>query len=150
MSDSARPLPDPVHILLAEDNPADVRLLKEMLKRVTFHHVLHEVPDGEEAIGYLRRRGRYSAEPRPDLVLLDLNMPRRDGRSVLREVKGDPDLKRIPVIVLTSSQAEEDIRQAYDAHANCYLHKPNDLAQFESIVKKIEGFWFNAVELPSA
>ena len=143
-----REYPHPLRILLAEDNPADVRLLQEMLKESNVATELHVVPDGEEAIAFLRKRGRYADSPRPHLVLLDLNMPRRDGRSVLREVKADPELKRIPVIVLTTSQAEEDIRQSYDAHANCYVRKPTDYADFQEIFQKFERFWFTAAELP--
>jgi chemotaxis family two-component system response regulator Rcp1 len=144
-----REYPNPLHILLAEDNPADVRLMREMLKESSVRTELHVVPDGEEAVAYLRKRGKYADSPRPTLVLLDLNMPRRDGRSVLREVKADPELKRIPVIVLTTSQSEEDIRQSYDAHANCYVRKPTDFKDLQAIFSKFESFWFTAAELPS-
>jgi chemotaxis family two-component system response regulator Rcp1 len=150
MSAPTRAYPDPLHILLAEDNPADVRLMREMLKESTVRTELHVVPDGEEAVAYLRKRGKYADVPRPSLVLLDLNMPKRDGRSVLKEVKSDPELRRIPIIVLTTSQAEEDIRQSYDAHANCYVRKPTDFADLQEIFRKFEMFWFTAAELPSS
>ncbi len=138
----------PVVILLAEDNPADVRLTQEVLKDSKIVNSLCTVPDGVEAMAFLRRQGKYADAPRPDLILLDLNMPRKDGREVLAEVKGDPDLKRIPVVVLTTSKAEEDIARAYDFNANCYVNKPVDLDQFINIVKLIEGFWLSIVELP--
>ncbi|HEV2519312.1 MAG TPA: response regulator [Thermoplasmata archaeon] len=144
-----REYPAPLHILLAEDNPADVRLMRELLKESTIVTELHVVSDGEEAVAYMRKRGKYVDAPRPNLVLLDLNMPKRDGRSVLREVKADPELKRIPVIVLTTSGAEEDIRQSYDAHANCYVRKPTDFADFQTIFQKFETFWFTAAEIPT-
>ncbi len=107
------------------------------------------VPDGVEALAYLRRQGKYANAPRPNLIFLDLNMPRKDGREVLREVKADTDLRRIPIVVMTSSQAEEDIARAYDHHANCYVRKPIDFAQFHEVVKSIETFWFATVELPT-
>jgi len=138
----------PVHILLAEDNPADVRLIREVLHDSKILNELHPVPDGIEAMAFLRREGKYASAPRPSLVFLDLNMPRMDGREVLRSVKTDPDLRRIPVVIMTSSQAEEDIVRSYDQHANCYVRKPIDFAQFHSVVKTIENFWFTAVELP--
>jgi CheY-like chemotaxis protein len=138
-----------VHILLAEDNPADARLVREVLKESKLRNELHVVPDGVEAMAYLRREGPYRDEPRPSLVFLDLNMPKKDGREVLAEIKADPNFRRIPVVVMTSSQAEEDIGKAYDLHANCYVRKPVDFEQFHRIVKQIESFWFAAVELPS-
>jgi len=143
-STSARP----IHILLAEDNPADVRLTREVMRDSKLLNELHVVTDGVEAMAFLRREGRHTGAPRPSLILLDLNMPRKDGREVLREVKSDPDLRRIPVVVMTSSQAEEDIVRAYDQHANCYIRKPVDFQQFHQVVKQIENFWFAAVELP--
>jgi two-component system, chemotaxis family, response regulator Rcp1 len=143
-TDPARPL----HILLAEDNPADVRLVREVMRESKLLNELHPVPDGVEAMAYLRREGKYAEEPRPSLILLDLNMPKKDGRQVLREIKADPELRRIPVVIMTSSQAEEDIVRAYDEHANCYVRKPVDFGQFHQVVKTIQNFWFAAVELP--
>ncbi len=139
-----------MQILMAEDNPADVRLMQLMLREAEVPSELHSVPDGEEALAYLRHQGKYGDAKRPNLVLLDLNMPKRDGRSVLREVKADPDLRRIPIIVMTSSGAEEDIRQAYDAHANSYVRKSGDLGALKEIVATIERFWFRTAELPRA
>ncbi len=141
--------PLPVHILLAEDNPADVRLIREVMRDSKILNELHVVPDGVEAMAFLRHEGKYDGKPRPNLIFLDLNMPRKDGREVLRELKSDPDLRRIPVVVMTSSQAEEDIVRAYNEHANCYVRKPVDFSQFHQVVKQIENFWFAAVVLPS-
>ncbi|MBC8252864.1 MAG: response regulator [Ardenticatenia bacterium] len=138
----------PVQILLADDNPADVRLTVEALKEGKVRNKLHVVQDGVEAMAFLRQQGKYSDAPRPDVILLDLNMPKKDGREVLAEVKADPDLRRIPVVILTVSQAEEDIVKTYDLHANCYITKPVDLDQFLKVVKSIEGFWLNIVKLP--
>ena len=107
------------------------------------------VPDGVEALAFLRKQGKYATAPRPSLIFLDLNMPRKDGRDVLREVKADPVFRSIPVVVMTSSQAEEDIARAYDQHANCYVRKPIDFAQFHDVVKTLESFWFATVELPT-
>jgi CheY-like chemotaxis protein len=139
----------PVRILIAEDNPADVRLIQEVMRDSKILNEIHAVPDGVEALAFLRREGRYSEVPRPHLIFLDLNMPKKDGREVLAEIKADPNFRRIPVVVMTSSQAEEDIGKAYDLHANCYVRKPVDFEQFHRIVKQIESFWFAAVELPS-
>jgi chemotaxis family two-component system response regulator Rcp1 len=139
-----------VHILMAEDNAADVRLIREVMKDSKILNELHAVADGVEAMAFLHREGKYANAVRPSLILLDLNMPRKDGREVLKEVKADPNLRRIPVVIMTSSQAEEDIVKAYDEHANCYVRKPVDFEQFHQVVKMIENFWFTAVELPGA
>lgn len=133
---------------MAEDNPADVRLIQEVLRDSKVLNELHVVRDGVQAMQFLRREPPYAEAPRPNLIFLDLNMPRKDGREVLAEVKADPDLRRIPVVVMTSSQAEEDIARAYDQHANCYVRKPVDFDQFHKVVREIENFWFRAVELP--
>ena len=138
----------PVEILLVEDNPGDVRLTREALREGKVRNNLHVAPDGVEAIAFLRREGEYAGAVRPDLILLDLNLPRKDGREVLEEIKADRSLRNIPVVVLTSSQAEQDIVRAYDLHANCYVTKPVDLDQFINVVKSIEDFWFTIVKLP--
>ncbi len=138
----------PIEILLVEDNPGDVRLTEEAMREAKMRNRLHVVEDGVEAMAFLRREGRFADAPRPDLILLDLNLPRKDGRAVLAEVKADPDLKRIPVVVLTTSQAEEDVIRAYDLHANCYVTKPVDFDQFMTIVKQIDQFWVKVVTLP--
>jgi len=138
----------PVEILLVEDNPGDVRLTREALREAKVRNNLSVAPDGVEALAYLRKEGQYADAVRPDLILLDLNLPRKDGREVLEEVKADPALRHIPVVVLTSSQAEQDILRAYDLHANCYVTKPVDLDQFITVVKSIEDFWFTIVKLP--
>ena len=138
----------PVEILLAEDNRGDARLAKEALKDAKVLNNLHVVEDGVEAMAFLRQEGKYADVPRPDVILLDLNMPRKDGREVLAEVKADEDLRRIPVVILTVSQAEEDILKTYDLHANCYVTKPLDLNQFIKVVKAIEDFWLTIVKLP--
>ena len=142
------PLGKEIEILLVEDNPADVRLTQEALKEGKVHNNLHVVGDGEQAMDYLYRRGDYAEEVRPDLILLDLNLPRMDGREVLAELKTDDELKRIPVVILTTSQAEEDILRSYNLHANCYITKPVDLDQFISVVRSIEDFWLTVVKLP--
>src|SRR3972149_3301870 len=138
----------PVEILLVEDNPGDARLTIEAMREAKVRNRMHVVEDGVEAMEFLRRQGRFGDAPRPDLILLDLNLPRKDGREVLAEVKADSDLKRIPVVVLTTSRAEEDVIRAYDLHANCYVTKPVDLAQFMKIVAQIDEFWVNVVTLP--
>jgi chemotaxis family two-component system response regulator Rcp1 len=138
-----------VEILLVEDNPGDVRLTIEALKESKVCNNLNVVSDGVEAITYLRREGQYANAPRPDLILLDLNLPGKDGREVLSEIKGDDDLKCIPVVVLTTSAAEQDILRTYRLHANCYITKPVDLEQFIMIVQNIQDFWFSIVKLPS-
>ena len=137
-----------VEILLVEDNPGDVRLTKEAMKEGKIRNNLSVASDGIEAMAFLRREGKHADAPRPDVVLLDLNLPKKDGRSVLAEIKADPDLKRIPVVILTSSKADEDIVNSYDSHANCYVTKPGDLEQFIDVVKSVEGFWFQIVKLP--
>ena len=138
----------PVRILMVEDNPGDVRLTEEAFKENKVRNCLSVVPDGVEAMAFLRREGAYDDALRPDIVLLDLNLPRKDGRKVLEEVKSDPDLKSIPVVILTTSKAEEDIVRTYDLHANCYITKPVDLDQFIRVVKSIEDFWLTVVRLP--
>lgn len=139
----------PVEILLVEDNPGDVRLTMEALKDCRVRNNMQVARDGVEALASLRREGQYAGVSRPDLVLLDLNLPRKDGREVLAEMKADEGLRRIPVVVLTSSQAEEDILETYDLHVNCYITKPVDLDQFMKIVKSIEEFWLTIVKLPA-
>ena len=138
----------PVKILLVEDNPGDARLTVEGFKEGKVRNDLSVVADGVEALAFLRREGKHANAPRPDLILLDLNMPRKDGRQVLAVIKQDPDLKRIPVVVLTSSQAEQDILKSYNLHANCYITKPVNLEQFIGIVRYIEDFWLTIVKLP--
>lgn len=139
----------PFEILLVEDNPGDVRLIREALQEGKVRSNLSVARDGVEAFAFLRREPPHAAAPRPDLIVLDLNLPRKDGREVLQEVKGDSTLRRIPVIVLTSSQAEQDILRAYDLHANCYVTKPVDFDQFIHVVHAIEDFWFSIVKLPA-
>jgi CheY-like chemotaxis protein len=138
----------PVEILLVEDNPGDVRLTREALREGKVRSRLSVATDGVEAIAFLRRQGEFADATRPDLILLDLNLPRKDGREVLAEIKADPVLKYIPVVVLTSSKAEEDVLRAYDLHANCYVTKPVYFDQFIRVVKSIEDFWFTIVQLP--
>jgi chemotaxis family two-component system response regulator Rcp1 len=138
----------PAEILLIEDNPADIRLTMEAMKESKIANRLSIVRDGDEALEFLCRRGRHAGAPRPDLILLDLNLPKRDGREVLREIKSVEGLKRIPVVVLTTSGAEEDILRSYDLHANCFITKPIDLNQFIKVVQHIESFWFSVVSLP--
>lgn len=139
---------DMAEILLVEDNPGDVRLTMEASKENKMYNNINVVKDGVEALTFLRKEGKYSNAPRPDIILLDLNLPRKDGRQVLEEIKNDENLKRIPVIVLTTSQAEEDILRAYGLNANCYITKPVDLNQFIKVVKSIEDFWLSIVKLP--
>jgi len=131
-----------------EDNAGDVRLIEESLKTYKMHNLLHVVEDGDQVLAFLRREGDYSDAPRPDLILLDLSLPGKDGREVLAEIKSDDDLKRIPVVVLTGSSSEEDIIRSYEQHANCYITKPIDLDQFSRMVRGIEEFWFAIVKLP--
>ncbi len=138
----------PVEILLVEDNPGDVRLTVEALREGKVRNNLSVARDGAEALQYLRREGKFAAATRPDLVLLDLNLPKRDGREVLAEIKADDDLKQIPVVVLTTSSAEVDILKSYALHANCYITKPVDLDQFVQVVKSIDDFWLTIVRLP--
>ena len=138
----------PVDILLVEDSPTDVLLAQEALEHAKVLNTLHVVSDGVEAMQFLRQQGEFAQAERPDLILLDLNLPRKDGREVLEEIKNDEALKRIPVVVLTTSKAEEDILRAYGLHANCYVSKPVDFEQFATVVKAIETFWFTVVSLP--
>lgn len=140
----------PIDILLVEDNAADVRLTMEALREGKVRNRLTVARDGEEALEMLQRRGKHAQASRPDLILLDLNLPRKDGREVLAELKADEDLKRIPVVVLTTSSAEADILRSYQLHANCYITKPVDLEQFVNVVKSIDDFWLTIVRLPSA
>ena len=141
---------DSFEILLVEDNPADADLTREGLMDGRLLHTLHHVTDGVQALQFLRREGKYADVPTPDLVLLDLNLPKMDGRQVLQAIKGDPVLRRIPVVVLTSSKAEADVIKSYDLHANCYMCKPVDLNQFLETVRQIEEFWLTVVRLPPA
>ena len=138
----------PIEILLVEDNPGDVLLTEEALKDSETPNRLSVVGDGEQATAFLHREGAYRQAPRPDLVLLDLNLPRKDGRQVLEEIKADDGLRSIPVVVLTSSSAEEDIVESYDLHANSFITKPVDLDKFEKVMKAIEGFWLSCARLP--
>jgi CheY-like chemotaxis protein len=138
----------PVEILLVEDNPGDERLTREALKEGKVYSNLHWVKDGVDAMEFLRRQGRHSGAPRPDIILLDLNLPKKDGREVLQDIKNDPELKRIPVVVLTTSKAEEDVLRTYNLHANCYVTKPVDLEKFIVVVKSIDVFWLTVVTLP--
>lgn len=145
---SVQTTPRPVEILLVEDNPGDVRLMVEALKEGKVLNNLSVAEDGAEALAFLRREGEYAQATRPDLILLDLNLPKKDGRGVLAEIKQDPKLRRIPVVILTTSQAEQDILKSYELHANCYITKPVDLDQFITVVKSIEDFWLTIVKLP--
>ena len=138
----------PIEILLVEDNPGDVDLAREAFENGKVHNSLHVVLDGEAAIMFLRRQGTFAAAPRPDLVLLDLNLPKKDGREVLAEIKADESLMRIPVVILTTSAAEEDVLESYNLHANCYITKPIDLNQFMKVVQSIKNFWLSIVVLP--
>jgi chemotaxis family two-component system response regulator Rcp1 len=137
-----------INILLVEDNPGDARLAKEALKDSKLLNHLDIVSDGVEAIDYIHKQGQYNDAPRPDLILLDLNLPRKDGREVLKELKEDDNYKRIPVVILTISKAEEDILRSYNLHANCFITKPIDLEQFINVVQSIQEFWFRIVKLP--
>ncbi|WP_200961667.1 response regulator [Paenibacillus sp. Soil724D2] len=137
-----------VEILLVEDNPGDIRLIVEVLKEGKINNNLSVVEDGEEALAYLRREGSYQEAIVPDIILLDLNLPKINGTEVLAEIKKDPQLKYIPVIILTTSEAEQDILRAYDLHANCYITKPVNLEQFLTVVRSIENFWLTLVKLP--
>ncbi len=139
----------PVNVLLVEDSPTDVLITREALEEAKLLTELHVVEDGVEAIAFLRREGKYAGMPRPDLIILDLNLPRKDGREVLAEIKCDENLKIIPVVVMTISQAEEDILKAYGLHANCYITKPVHFESFVKVVHAIESFWFTVVSLPS-
>jgi len=139
----------PIEILLVEDNPGDIRLTQEVLKEGKVKNTLSIVENGVQAISFLRKESEYHDAPTPDLILLDLNLPKKDGREVLLEIKNDPELKKIPVVVLTTSQSEEDILKVYDLNANCYISKPVDFGQFIDVVKSIEDFWLSIVKLPT-
>ncbi len=138
----------PVEILLVEDNPGDVRLTREALREGKVYSNLHWAKDGVEALEFLRRQGPHRDAPRPDIILLDLNLPKKDGREVLSDIKNDDALKHIPVVVLTTSKAEEDVLRSYELHANCYVTKPVDLDKFIVVVKSIDRFWLTVVTLP--
>lgn len=140
---------NPIEVLLVEDSPADVRLTKEALKEEKLHINLNVVGDGVEAMQFLHREGKFQKAVRPDLILLDLNLPKKDGREVLKEIKNDSSLKTIPTVILTVSKAEEDVLKTYNLHANCYITKPLDLNQFAHVVKSIQEFWLTIVKLPS-
>ena len=139
----------PIEILMVEDSPGDARLTIEALKDAKVLNHISVAEDGVAAMAFLRREGEHADAPRPDLILLDLNLPRKDGREVLAEVKGDPDLAQIPVVVLTTSQAEQDILRSYQLHANCYITKPVDLDQFMTVIRSVESFWLSVVRLPN-
>jgi two-component system, chemotaxis family, response regulator Rcp1 len=141
--------PLPIDILLVEDNPGDVRLTQEVLKDSKVRNNLMIANNGDEALACLRKQGKYQGAPRPDLILLDLNLPIKDGREVLAQIKQDSDFKRIPVVILTTSKADEDILRTYNLHANCYVTKPVDLDQFVRVVKSLEDFWLAIVKLPN-
>jgi two-component system, chemotaxis family, response regulator Rcp1 len=138
----------PIEILLVEDSPSDAQLTVEALREAKLRNHLSAVEDGVRAMQFLRREAPYAGAPRPDLIMLDLNLPRKDGREVLAELKADPDLKSIPVVVLTTSKAEQDVMRAYNLHANCYVTKPVDFDQFIGVVRSIESFWLCVVTLP--
>jgi len=138
----------PIEVLLVEDSPGDVRLTQEAIKDAKLQITLHVVPDGQEAIAFLSREGKYASNRRPDLILLDLNLPKKDGRAVLAEIKESPTLKSIPVVILTTSASEADILRSYQLHANCYITKPVDLDGFLKVVKSIDNFWLSVVKLP--
>jgi CheY-like chemotaxis protein len=139
-----------VEILLVEDNAGDHRLTQEALREGKVYNNLHWAKDGVEALDFLHRRGKHAKAPRPDLILLDLNLPRKDGREVLSEIKSDDELKTIPVVILTTSQAEEDVVKSYHLHANCYVTKPVDLEKFIVVVQSIDRFWLTIATLPTA
>ena len=139
----------PIEVLLVDDSAADVRLTQEAFKEWHVSNHLNIVMDGVAALDFLHHEGRYKNAPRPDLVLLDLNLPGKNGPEVLEEIKSDPELRRIPVMILSTSHADSDLQRAYDLHANCYIAKPVDLDEFLNVVRSIEQFWFNVVSLPS-
>ena len=145
---SAAPAARPIEILMVEDSVDDIEITIEALKDAKVRNNLNTVRDGVQAMAYLHRQGEFREATRPDVILLDLNMPRMDGRQVLEAIKSDPELQRIPVVVLTTSEAEEDILRAYELHANCYITKPVDMSQFIKVVRSIEDFWFTVVRLP--
>lgn len=137
-----------IDVLLVEDNPADVILMQEALVDAVYCNRLHVVNDGEEAMAFLRRQGVYDAAPRPDIILLDLNLPKKDGREVLKEIKEDGSLMHIPVIIISTSQSQEEIMNSYRLHANCFISKPVDLNRFFEMVRAIDSFWFSVASLP--
>ena len=139
----------PVEILLVEDNAGDVGLIEEVFEEAKIRNNIHVAEDGEEAMLYLRGKGKFSGSPRPDIIILDFNLPNKDGREVLREIKEDDKLKNIPIVVLTTSNAEKDILRAYELHANAYITKPIDFNQFIKVVGSIENFWLEIVQLPT-
>jgi CheY-like chemotaxis protein len=139
---------EPIQVLLVEDSPGDVRLTREAFKDAKVYITLHVASDGEKAMAFLKREGEYANAPRPDLILLDLNLPKKDGREVLDEIKGSPTLKSIPVVILTTSSSETDILRSYQLHANCYITKPVALDGFLKVVKSIDSFWLSVVKLP--
>ena len=141
-------LVESIDILLVEDNPGDVRLTKEAFNKCNLHNNLFVVKDGIEAMSFLRQVAKYADAPTPGMIFLDLNLPKKDGREVLEEIKADENLKKIPVVILTTSQAEEDILKAYNLHANCFITKPVGFEQFSKIVSAIDNFWFSIVKLP--
>ena len=143
-----KPLPRHIEILLVEDSPADILLTREAFEESRILNTLHVTEDGVQAMDFLRKRGAYASAPRPDLILLDLNLPRKNGREVLAEIKADPDLKKIPIVVLTTSGAEEDVLRAYDLNANCYVVKPVGFDNFMEAIQSIRHFWFSIVTLP--
>ncbi|MEO8205616.1 MAG: response regulator [Chthoniobacterales bacterium] len=138
----------PIEILIVEDSPTDVLLMREALEHAKVHNTLHVVDNGVEAMDFLRKENKYSLAPRPDLILLDLNMPRMNGQEVLAEIKNDKNLKAIPVVILTTSKIDTDISQAYEHHANCYITKPVDFDTFAEVVRSVQSFWFTVVTLP--
>ena len=143
-----RSLPKHVEILLVEDSPADILLTREAFEQNKIMNPIHVAEDGIRAMDFLHKRGEYASAPRPDLILLDLNLPRKNGREVLAEIKSDPELKKIPIVVLTTSSAEEDILKAYDLNANCYVIKPVGFDNFMNAIQSIRHFWFSVVTLP--
>lgn len=139
---------NPIEILLIEDNPADIRLTQEAFREARLQNTIHVVQDGVSAMAFIRQTAPYQQAPRPDLILLDLNLPKKDGREVLREMKADPHTRTIPVVVLTTSDDEEDVLRSYDLHANAYLVKPIDVLQFITMIRSLESFWLSVVKLP--
>jgi chemotaxis family two-component system response regulator Rcp1 len=150
MNESTEVHSAPIEVLLVEDSPGDVRLTREALKDAKVHISLHVAQDGIEAMAFLERAGTHVDAPRPDLILLDLNLPRKDGRQVLKEIKESPALRSIPVVILTTSSSEADVLQSYHLHANCYISKPVDLDGFLKVVQSIDNFWLSVVKLPHA
>ena len=148
MSESTLSLGSPIEVLLVEDSPGDVRLTREALKDAKVHISLHVAADGIEAMAFLERTGKYAGARRPDLILLDLNLPRKDGREVLKEIKDSPVLRSIPVVILTTSSSEADVLKSYELHANCFISKPVDLEGFLKVIRSIDSFWLSVVKLP--